>query len=77
VTSYRKTIATAREKVAKAGARAFIARMEAIVSILEGADRDDILLLYATALTNIVPDCSDEPLDEFKAELLRALSTTH
>ena len=37
--SYEKTIAGAKEKVAKAEARAFIARMEAIVAILQMLDR--------------------------------------
>jgi hypothetical protein len=71
--SYKKTIADAKAKIAKAEARAFIARMEAIVAILEGADPDDIMLLCASALTNVAPLCCDEHLDEFKEELLRML----
>ena len=71
--SYEKTIAGAKEKVAKAEARAFIARMEAIVAILEGADPDDIMLLCASALTNVAPLCCDKHLDEFKEELLQML----
>jgi hypothetical protein len=70
---FTKTIAAAKQRVAKAGARAFIARMEAIDSILEGADAHNIMLLVANALTNIAPLCCDKHLDEFKEELLRML----
>jgi hypothetical protein len=73
VASYKKAVADAKAKIAKAEARAFIARMEAIVAILEGADPDDIVLLCASALTNVAPLCCDEHLDDFKEELLRML----
>ena len=61
--SFKKTIATAKAKVAKAESEAFNARLEAI----------DVLTLCAQALAAIAPICCETHQDEFKAEFLRVL----
>jgi hypothetical protein len=70
---FKKTVAIAKEKVAKAKAQAFMARTEAIDAILEGADPDDVMPLCATALTSISPLCCDQHLEEFRDEFLEKL----
>jgi hypothetical protein len=75
VASYKKTIADAKAKIAKAEATAFMVRLEAIDAILEGASPGDVMLLAATALTNAAPYCCDKHLDEFKEEFLRMLDS--
>jgi hypothetical protein len=73
-TSFQKTIATAKAKVAEAETKAFMARLEAIDAILEGAAPHDVLMLCAHVLAEVVPDCCEAHQDEFKADFLRALS---
>jgi hypothetical protein len=70
---FKKPVVRAQKKVAKAQADIFVARMEAIDSILEGADPDDIMLVCVTALAEVAPLCCDQHLEEFKAELLERL----
>ena len=45
MTDFEKTIATAKAKVADAEAKAFMARLEAIDAILEGATTYDVMML--------------------------------
>jgi hypothetical protein len=71
--SFKKTIATAKAKVAKAEIEAFNARLEAIDAILHDASPDDVLALCAQALAAIAPICCEMHQDEFKTELLRVL----
>ena len=71
---FKKTIATAKAKVAKAEIEAFTARSEAMVAILQDASPHDVLMLCARALAEVAPDCCEAHLDEFKAELLRVLN---
>ena len=71
--NFKKTIATARTKVAKADIEAFNARLEAIGAILHDASPDDVLALCAQALAAIAPICCETHQDEFKTELLRVL----
>ena len=71
--NFRKTIATAKAKVAKAESEAFKARLEAIDAILHDAAPDDVLRLCAQALAAIAPICCETHQDEFKTELLRVL----
>jgi len=71
---FKKTIATARAKVAKADIEAFNARLEAIDAILHDASPDDVLALCAQALATIAPICCETHQDEFKAEFLQVLS---
>ena len=71
--NFKKTIATARAKVAAADAKAFQARFEAIEAILEGANPHDVMMLCAHALAAVAPNCCEAHQDEFKAELLRVL----
>ena len=71
--NFRKTIATAKAKVAKAEIEAFNARLEAIDAILHDASPDDVLALCAQALAAIAPICCETHQDEFKTELLRVL----
>ena len=71
---FKKTIATAKAKVAKAELEAFTARAEAMVAILQDAPPHDVLMLCARALAEVAPDCCEAHLDEFRAELLRVLS---
>jgi hypothetical protein len=68
---FKKTIATARAKIADADARAFMARLEAIETILQGATPHDVMTLCAQALVVVVPDCCEAHQDEFRAEFLR------
>ena len=71
---FKKTLATAKAKVAKAEVEAFTARAEAMVEILQDASPHDVLMLCARALAEVAPDCCEAHLDEFKAELLRVLN---
>jgi hypothetical protein len=71
---FKKTIATAKAKVAKAELEAFTARAEAMVAILQDAPPHDVLMLCARALAEVAPDCCEAHQDEFKAELLRVLN---
>jgi hypothetical protein len=73
MTDFKKTIAAAKAKVAKAETEAFNARLEAIDAILEGAAPRDVLMLCAKALAGVVPLCCEAHQDEFKADLLQAL----
>ena len=72
-TSFRKTIATAKAKVADAETKAFMARLEAIDAILQGAAPHDVLALCAHALAAVAPLCCEAHQDEFKADLLQAV----
>ena len=55
---FKKTIATARAKIAKAEIEAFKARLEAIDAIIEGATAHDVLTLCASALAAVAPTCA-------------------
>jgi hypothetical protein len=70
---FKKTIATARAKIADADTKAFMARLEAIDAILEGATPHDVLTLCAHALAAVAPTCCEAHQDEFKADLLQAV----
>jgi hypothetical protein len=59
VTAFKKTIATAKAKVAKAESLAFAARPEAIDAILDGAAPHDVLPLCAHALAEVAPLCCE------------------
>ena len=72
--SFKKTIATAKAKIADAETKAFKARFEAIEAILHGATPDAVLMLCANALSTVAPDCCEAHQDEFKAEFLRVLN---
>ena len=67
---FTKTIADARAKVAKAQTDVFMARLEAIDTILEDAEPYDVLMVCA----QVIPLCCEKHEDEFKSELLRLLS---
>ena len=71
--NFKKTIATARAKVAEADAKAFKARFEAIEAILQGAAPHDVMMLCAHALASVAPTCCEAHLDEFTTEFLRVL----
>ena len=73
-TDFTKVIADAGTKVAKAKTDAFIARLEAIDTILEDAEPYDVLMVCAHALAHAIPLCCEKHEDEFKAEFLRVLS---
>jgi hypothetical protein len=73
MTSFKKTVATAKAKVADADTKAFMARLEAIDAILQGATPHDVLTLCAHALAGAAPLCCEAHQDEFKAEFLRVL----
>ena len=70
---FKKTIAGAKGKIAKAETEAFMARLEAIEAILEGANPHDVMMLCAHAIAGAAPLCCDQHQDEFKAEFLRIL----
>ena len=71
---FKKTIATAKAKVAKAESEAFKARLEALDAILQDAAPHDVLTLCARALSEVAPTCCEAHQDEFKAEFLRVLN---
>ena len=73
MTNFKKTIATARAKVAEADAKAFQARFDAIEAILQGASPQDIMMLCAHALAAVAPNCCEAHQDEFTTEFLRVL----
>ena len=50
---FKKTIATAKAKVAKAESEAFKARLEALDAILQDAAPHDVLTLCARALAEV------------------------
>jgi hypothetical protein len=70
---FKKPIADARAKIAKAEAAAFMARLEAIDAILDGAKPSDIMLLAAHVLAGAAL-CCDQHQDEFRADFLRMLA---
>jgi hypothetical protein len=72
--NFKKAIATAKAKVAKAESEAYTARSEAIDAILRDAAPHDVLTLCARALAEVAPNCCEAHQDEFKAEFLRVLS---
>jgi hypothetical protein len=72
--NFRKPVARAKAKIAKAAAAAFMARLEAIDTILDGADPSDIMLLAARVLAHAAPLCCDQHQDAFKADFLRMLA---
>jgi hypothetical protein len=57
----------------EADTKAFMARLEAIEAILQGATPHDVLALCAHAIAAVAPLCCEAHQDEFKAEFLRAL----
>jgi hypothetical protein len=72
--SFKKTISTAKAKVAAAETRAFMARLEAIDAILQDAAPHDVAMLCAHALAAVAPLCCEAHEDEFRADFLRMLS---
>ena len=73
MTDFKKTIATAKARVADAETQAFMARLEAIEAILQGATPHDVVTLCAHALAAVAPLCCEAHQDEFKADLLQAI----
>jgi hypothetical protein len=71
---YTEIIADAAAKVAQAQNDAFVARLDAIDTILEDADPYDVLMVCAHVLAQVMPLCCEAHEDEFKAEFLRILS---
>jgi hypothetical protein len=69
--NFKKTIATARERVAKTEIEAFKAGLEAIYAILQDASPHDVLTLCPRALADVAPNCCEAHQDEFKPEFLR------
>ena len=70
---FTKTIADARAKVAKAQTDVFMARLEAIDTILQDAEPYDVLMVCAHVLAQVIPLCCETHEDEFMAEFLRVL----
>jgi hypothetical protein len=70
---FTNAIADARAKVARAET-VFIARLEAVDTILEDAEPYDVLMVCAHVLAQDIPLCCEAHEDEFKADLLRVLS---
>jgi hypothetical protein len=71
---FAKVIADARAKVARAKTDAFMARLEAIDTILEDAEPYDVLTVCAHVLAQVMPLCCEAHEDEFKAEFLQILN---
>src|SRR5215472_1058658 len=62
-----------KAKVADAAAKLFLARLEAIDVILDGAEAHEVLMVCAHALAQVAPDCCEEHVTAFAAELARLL----
>ena len=73
MTDFKRTVATAKANVADAETKAFMARLEAIEAILQGATSHDVVALCAHALAAVAPLCCEAHQDEFKADLLQAV----
>jgi hypothetical protein len=73
-TDFTEVIADARVKVARAKTAVFMARLEALDTILEDAEPYDVLMVCAHVLAQVIPLCCEKHEDEFKSELLRVLS---
>jgi hypothetical protein len=71
---FTRVIADARAKVARAKTDAFMARLEAIDTILEDAEPYDVLMMCAHVLAQVMPLCCEAHEDEFKTEFLQILS---
>jgi hypothetical protein len=71
---FTRVIADARAKVARAKTDAFMARLEAIDTILEDAEPYDVLMVCAHVLAQVMPLCCEKHEDEFKTEFLQTLS---
>jgi hypothetical protein len=71
---FTRVIADASAKVARAKTDAFMARLEAIDTILEDAEPYDVLMACAQAFANAMPLCCEAHEDEFKTEFLQILS---
>ncbi len=61
-------------RMAAATAAVFMARLEAIDTILDDAEPYDVLMVCAHVLAQVIPLCCEAHEDEFKAEFLRLLS---
>jgi hypothetical protein len=72
--AFKKIIAAAKAKVADAETKAFMARLDALEAILQGAAPHDVMMLCAHALAAVAPDCCEAHDDEFRTELLQMLS---
>ena len=71
---FTKIVADARAKIGRAKTEAFMARLDAINTILEDAEPYDVLVVCAHVLAQVIPLCCEKHEDEFKSELLRLLS---
>jgi hypothetical protein len=71
--SFKKTIATAKAKIDDAETQAFMARLDAIDAILQGATPYDVMMLAAHALARAAVTCCEEHEAEFKADFLQML----
>ena len=71
---FTKVVADSRAKVSRAKTDAFMARLEAIDTILEDAEPYDVLMVCAHVLAQLMPLCCEAHEDEFKTEFLQILS---
>jgi hypothetical protein len=62
-----------KAKVEEAAQLLFLARLEAIDTILADANPHEVLMVCVHALAQVAPGCCEEHLAEFEAELLRHL----
>ena len=60
-------------KVEQAASKLFLARLEAIDTILASANPHEVLMVCVHAPAAAAPGCCEEHLAEFEAELLRHL----
>jgi hypothetical protein len=73
MTDFKKTVATAEAKIADAEAKAFMARLDALDAIMQGATPYEVMRLAAHALAAAVPNCCEAHQDEFTADFLQML----
>jgi hypothetical protein len=62
-----------KDKLVDAASKLFLARLEVIDAILAGANPLEVMMVCAHALAAVAPDCCEQHLAEFEAELLRHL----
>ena len=70
----KKTVATAKAKIAAAEIKAFTVRLDAIDAILQGASVYDVMMLAAHALAAAAPTCCEEHEAEFREDFLQMLA---
>jgi hypothetical protein len=66
---FKKTVTAARKKIEEAEFKLFVARADAVHTILRGASAMDIMMVCAEALSEVAPDCCEGHRAAFEEDL--------